>query len=65
MTDLNSGLYEVINDSYDYDKLPIEQEIINFSETGYFADKLSTAEHSVNIINIEKSPFDDIFPIVE
>ena len=63
MTDLNSGLYEVINDSYDYDKLPIEQEIINFSETGYFADKLSTAEHSVNIINIEKSSFDDIFPL--
>ena len=63
MTDLNSGLYEVINDSYDYDKLPIELGNINFSEPGYFADKLSTAEHSVNIINIEKSSFDDIFPL--
>ena len=64
MTDLNSGLYEVINDSYDYDKLPIELGNINFSEPGYFADKLSTAEHSVNIINIEKSSFDDIFPFI-
>ena len=64
MTDLNSGLYEVINDSYDYDKLPIELGNINFSEPGYFADKLSTAEHSVNIMNIEKSSFDDIFPFI-
>ena len=68
MTDLNSGLYEVINDSYDSvpDKWLIDLENINFSEPGYFAnfaDKLSTAEHSVNIINIEKSPFDDIFPL--
>ena len=67
--DLNSGLYEVINDSCDSvpDKWPIDLENINFSEPGYFAnfaDKLSTAEHSVNIINIEKSSFDDIFPFI-
>ena len=66
--DLNSGLDEVINDSCDSvpDKWQIDIENINFSEPGYFAnfaDKLSTAEHSVNIINIEKSPFDDIFPL--
>ena len=68
MTDLNSGPYEVINDSYDSvpDKWRIDLENINFSEPGYFAnfaDKLSTAEHSENIINIEKSSFDDIFPL--
>ena len=66
--DLNSGLDEVINDSCDSvpDKWQIDIENINFSEPGYFAnfaDKLSTAEHSVNIINIEKSSFDDIFPL--
>ena len=66
--DLNSGLDEVINDSCDSvpDKWQIDLENINFSEPGYFAnfaDKLSTAEHSVNIINIEKSSFDDIFPL--
>ena len=54
--------FDVISESSDYvpSELPIEYKNLNFGEPYYFADKISTAEYSENIIKA----FDDIFPFI-
>ena len=54
--------FDVISESSDYvpSELPIEYKNLNFGEPYYFADKISTAGYSENIIKA----FDDIFPFI-
>ena len=66
MLNPQSGLFEVISDSGDFvpGELPNPTEILNLQEPCYFHDKMSTAELSVNIINMDKA-FNDIFPFIK
>ena len=62
-----TGFSEVISESSDFTlgNLSLEEENYNLDEIGSLADRISTSNYFVNINEVDKKAFEDVFPFIK